>query len=233
MQYTIILKGEINGDNMIKNQKYIFLYALIITFVVFNLGIFMGYMLESSRLDKINTLYSNAELELFDQMTQKESLGVLNLDCNTLVNENIKFGDQIFQEALQIQKYENANRISNDIIFQHKRFDLLRTLFWMNSIKIKQSCNSDYHNLVYFYKYNNPSIAQDSKQKFFSNLLQQVKQNEGDKIMLIPIAGDNNIPSVNILMDKYNITEFPTILVDEKTKFTDIKNAGEIESILN
>lgn len=217
---------------MINNQKYIFLYALIATLVVFNLGIFMGYMLESSRLDKINTLYSNAELELFDQMAQKEALGVLNLDCKTLVKENIKFGDKIFQEALQIQKYENANRISNDIIFQHKRFDLLRTLFWMNSVKIKQNCNSDYHNIIYFYKYTNPLISQDSKQKFFSNLLEQVKQKEGDNVMLIPIAGDNNISSINILIDKYDITEFPTILIDEKTKLTEIKNADEIESML-
>jgi len=217
---------------MIKNQKYIFLYALILTLIVFNLGIFMGYMLESSRLDKINVLYSNAELELFDQIAQKESVGVLNLDCKTLVSENIKFGDEIFTEALQIQKYEDANRISNDIIFQHKRFDLLRTMFWMNSIKTKQDCNSDYHNVVYFYKYNNPSIAQDSKQKFFSNLLEQLKQKEGDNIMLIPIAGDNDIPSINILVDKYNITEFPTILVDEKTKITDVKSVDEIENLL-
>jgi hypothetical protein len=217
---------------MIKNQKYIFLYALILTLVIFNLGIFMGYMLESSRLDKINVLYSNAELELFDQMAQKQSMEVLNLDCNTLVSENIKFGDEIFTEALQIQKYEDANRISNDIIFQHKRFDLLRTMFWMNSIKIKQDCNSNYHNVVYFYKYNSPSIAQDSKQKFFSDLLQQVKEKEGDNMMLIPIAGDNNIPSVNILLDKYNITEFPTILIDEKTKLTDVKSVDEIENLL-
>ena len=208
------------------------MYALILTLIVFNLGIFMGYMLESSRLDKINVLYSNAELELFDQIAQKESVGVLNLDCKTLVSENIKFGDEIFTEALQIQKYEDANRISNDIIFQHKRFDLLRTMFWMNSIKTKQDCNSDYHNVVYFYKYNNPSIAQDSKQKFFSNLLEQLKQKEGDNIMLIPIAGDNDIPSINILVDKYNITEFPTILVDEKTKITDVKSVDEIENLL-
>jgi hypothetical protein len=192
----------------------------------------MGYMLESSRLDKINTLYSNAELELFDQMAQKQSMNALNLSCSILVSENIKFGDEIFTEALQIQKYEDANRISNDIIFQHKRFDLLRTMFWMNSIKTKQDCNSNYHNLVYFYKYNNPSIAQDSKQKFFSDLLQQVKEKEGDNIMLIPIAGDNDIPSINILLDKYNITEFPTILIDEKTKLTDVKNVDEIENLL-
>jgi len=217
---------------MIKNQKMIFLYALIITLVVFNLGIFMGYMLESSRLDKINILYSNAELELFDQMAQKESLGALNINCKTLVEENIKFGDKVFQEALQIQKYEEANRISGDIIFQHKRFDLLRTLFWMNSIKIKQSCNSDYHNVVYFYKYNDPSIDQESKQKFFSNLLEQIKTKEGEKVMLIPIAGDNNIPSINILINQFNITDFPTILIDEKTKLTDIKNTSELENFL-
>jgi hypothetical protein len=233
VHYTIILKAEINGDSMITNQKYIFLYALIATLVVFNLGIFMGYMLESSRLDKINVLYSNAELELFDQMAQKESMNVLNFDCKTLVNENIRFGDKIFQEALQIQKYEDANRISSDIVFQHKRFDLLRTLFWINSIKIKQDCNSDFHNIVYFYKYNNPSIAQESKQKFFSNLLEQLKQKEGDNVMLIPIAGDNDIPSINILIDKYGITEFPTILIDEKTKLTDPKSVSEIEGILN
>lgn len=232
MEYTIILKGAINGDSMIKNQKYIFLYALIATLAIFNLGIFMGYMLESSRLDKINILYSNAELELFDQMAQKESLGILNFDCKTLVDENIKFGDKIFQEALQIQKYEEANRINGDIIFQHKRFDLLRTLFWMNSVKIKQNCSSDYHNIVYFYKYNNPSISQESKQKFFSNLLEQIKKEEGDKVMLIPIAGDNDIPSVNILINKFNITEFPTILIDEKTKLTDIKNTGDLKQIL-
>ncbi len=217
---------------MIKNQKFIFLYALIATLIIFNLGIFMGYMLESSRLDKINVLYSNAELELFDQMAQKESLNVLDIGCNTLVDENIKFGDKVFQEALQIQKYEEANRISGDIIFQHKRFDLLRTLFWMNSIKIKQNCNSDYHNVVYFYKYNDPSIEQESKQKFFSNLLEQVKQNGGDKVMLIPIAGDNDIPSINILIDKFEITEFPTILIDEKVKLTEIKNASELENLI-
>jgi len=217
---------------MIKNQKMIFLYALIITLVVFNLGIFMGYMLESSRLDKINILYSNAELELFDQMAQKESLGALNINCKTLVEENIKFGDKVFQEALEIQKYEEANRMSGDIIFQHKRFDLLRTLFWMNSIKIKQNCNSDYHNVVYFYKYNNPSINQESKQKFFSNLLEQIKTKEGEKVMLIPIAGDNDIPSINLLVNQFDITEFPTILIDEKTKLTDIKNASELENFL-
>ena len=165
-------------------------------------------------------------------MAQKQSMSALNLSCSTLVSENINFGDEIFTEALQIQKYEDANRISSDIVSQHKRFDLLRTMFWMNSVKIKQDCNSNYHNIVYFYQYNSPSINQKSKQSFFSDLLQQVKEKEGDNVMLIPIAGDNNISSVTLLEKQYNITEFPTILIDEKTKLTDVKNADEIDNLL-
>jgi len=217
---------------IIKNQKYIFLYALVLTFLVFNLGIFFGYMLESSRIGKINTMYLNAENELLDQITQKGALDVLDLNCDLLVEENIKFGDKIFNEALEIQKYEEANRINNDIIFQHKRFDLLRALFWMNSLKIKQQCNSDYHNLVYFYKYNNPTIEQESKQDFFSNLLKEIKEKKGNDVMLIPIAADNDLPSINLLIEKYNITELPTILIDEKIKLSDVRTMEDIEKYL-
>lgn len=214
------------------NQKRLFLYALILTLVVFNIGIFFGYMLESSRLSTINNLYSNAELELLDQIAQKQAIGIMGFNCTTLVNENIKFGDQIFNEALQIKRYEDANRISDSITFQHKRFDLLRTIFWINSIQIKQQCSSSYHNVIYLYKYNNPTIEQESKQKFFSNLLEDLKQKEGNNIMLIPIAADNDLPSLNLLLDKYQITSLPTILIDEKTKITDIQSIEDIEKYL-
>jgi len=217
---------------MIQNQKRIFLYALILTFVVFNIGIFMGYMLESSRISQINSMYVTAEIELLDQMAQKNSFSVLDLDCDLLVKENIKFGDKVYQEALTIQRYEDANIMGTEIAIQHKRFDLLRALFWINSIEIKQKCNPSYHDIVYFYKYNDPSIEQDSKQDLFSNLLGELKENKGDGLMLIPIAGDNDIPSINLLIKKYNITEFPTILIDEKIKVTNVEEIEDMEKYL-
>ena len=218
---------------MIKKQKKIFLYAFILTFFVFNFGIFMGYMLETSRVNKVNTFYLESELELLDQRIQKDALDLMELDCESLVKENIAFADRTFQEALVIQRYEDANKMNEDINFQHKRYDLLRTLFWINSVRIKQKCGSDYHNLVYFYKFNNPSIEQGSKQRFFSNLLIEIKDEYGSKVMLIPIAGDNDLPSINLLLDKYNITEFPTILIDEKIKITDLKTKEDIFKYLS
>lgn len=216
-----------------KNQKYIFLYALILTIIVFNIGIFMGYMLESSRINKIDNLYINSEMELLDQRIQRDVLDIANINCDMAIKENINFADRIYKDALAIKNYEDANRMNNEIISQHRKFDLLRTLFWINSIKIKEKCNTDYHNIVYIYNYKNPTIEQKAKQKFFSKLLSEVKNKFKDKVMLIPIAGDNDIASVNLLIDSYNIEKFPVILIDEKTKITELEKIEDIEKYLN
>jgi len=215
------------------SQKYVFLKALILTIIVFNIGIFMGYKLEASRLDKINEWYLQSEMELLDQRIQKDAFEFIEFNCDSLVQENINFADRIFNEALVIKDYEDANKINSDIVLQHKKYDLLRTLFWINSMRIKEKCNSDYHNLVYFYQYNNPTINQESKQKFFSNLLIQLKEKKGNKIMLIPIAADNNIVAINLLVEKYEINEFPVILIDEEVKLTDVNTIEDIEKYLD
>ncbi len=213
---------------MIKKQKRIFLYALLATLVIFNLGIFMGYLLESSRAGEINEFYLQAEMELLDQRIQKEALEFIDLDCELLVQENVNFADRIFEEALLIQRFEDANRMNKEIIFQHKRYDLLRTLFWMNSIRIKEKCGSEYNNVVYFYDFDNPSVEQKGKQRFFSHLLVEIKQEYGGDVMLIPIAADNDLPSVDLLINAYEITELPTILINEEVKITEIKEKEDI-----
>ena len=83
----------------------------------------MGYKLESSRIDKINKWYLESEMELLDQKIQSDAFEFLGLDCGTMIKENIKFADRIFEKALEIDQYEKANRINREIISQHKRYD--------------------------------------------------------------------------------------------------------------
>ena len=164
-----MLRGRGSGDKM--NQKYVFLQALIVTLIVFNIGVFMGYKLEGSRIEKIEEWYLDAELELLDQRIQSDAFEVIDFDCEVLVKENINFADEIFERALLIKEYEEANKINQDIIYQHQRYDLLRTLFWINSMKIKKKCDSDYHNLVYLYQYQDVPLEMEAKQDVFSNFL--------------------------------------------------------------
>ncbi|MFH1607703.1 MAG: hypothetical protein ABIA78_01070 [archaeon] len=215
-----------------KTQKYVFLQALVITIIIFNLGIYLGYKLETSRVDKIEEWYLRSEMELLDQRIQESAFDVVDLDCNSVFEENIKFADRIFEQALVIKEYEDANRINEDIIILHKKYDLLRTLFWVNSMKIKEKCALDYHNVVYLYDYDEPTIDQKAKQRFFSNLLGEIKERKGSEIMLIPIAADNDLASLNLLLDKFGVTELPVILIDEMIKVTDVESVDDVEKYL-
>jgi len=87
--------------------------------------------------------------------------------------------------------------------------------------------------VVYFYKYNNPSLDEDAKQDVFSRFLGDIKQKYGDKVILIPIAADNNVSAVNVIIRTYNISVLPTILIDEKYKITSLNNQEELEKYMN
>ncbi len=219
---------------MFKSQKNVFWEALVVTVFIFGIGVFIGVILENWRTSRIDELYQKSEIELLDIRTQAEiySLGVF--DCKVAIQENLEFADRIYEEAKVLSRYEGASRLTDSLDMQHKRYDILRALLWVNSIKIKKRCNEDYHNLVYIYNYNDPSIDKKAQQGVFSRILSELKQSKGSEIMLIPMAGDNDISSISILMAKYNITEeeLPVILIDEKTKVTELQTVEDIEKLI-
>lgn len=219
---------------MFKSQKNVFWEALLVTILIFGIGVLVGVILENWRTSKISYLYEQSEIELLDIRLQNEIYSLGDFDCETAVEENMKFADRVYEEARILGRYEKARRLTESLKLQHKKYDVLRALLWLNSIKIKKQCKTDYHNIVYIYNYNEPSIETKAKQSVFSNILSDLKQKRGNEVMLIPMAGDNDLSSINIMMDLYNITEseLPVILIDEKIKITELQTVEDIEKLL-
>ena len=86
--------------------------------------------------------------------------------------------------------------------------------------------------MVYLYKLNDLSLEDKAKQSVFSNVLTDVKEKYGSKIMLIPIAADTGIPSIELLLDAYNVTELPVILINEEIQLNDLDEVKELEKYL-
>ncbi|MEK6914814.1 MAG: hypothetical protein AABW83_04140 [Nanoarchaeota archaeon] len=212
------------------NDKIAFWHAFVITLFIFLIGIFIGILLENWRSNQISNLYQQSELDLLDIKLQSEIYTFGEFDCKDAIEKNIDFADKIFEEAEIIGRYEYASKLTDNIRIQHKKYDLLRTNLLLNSIKIKEKCKNNYNEVVYFYKYNDPSINTKAKQEAFSKILEKIKDEKGHDLLLIPIAGDNNIIAVNLLLKNYDIKELPTILINRKIKVTDIKTAEEISS---
>jgi len=216
---------------MFDNPKHVFWQAFLAAAIVFSFGIWMGFLLENYRTGLADIANSKMDLDLMDVKLQSDLYKNynMNINCNLAVEENILFADKIFEEGKTMERDTKANTFTEDIIYQHKKLDLLRVIFWINSINIKQKCNSSYHNVVYFYQFVKPNTNKGAEQNIVSNVLSDLKQKYGNEIMLIPIAADNNITSLKFLADYYNITYLPTTLIDEKAKFEGIVNLEELE----
>lgn len=209
-------------------NKHIFWEALIIAIFLFASGILLGYLLEMNRTDKIISLYQESELDLSDISVQNNMLSFNNLNCDEAAKQTIAFADRVYGEARLLDEYESSSKLSEGIVFQHKRYDLLRTILWTNAIQLKAKCGAKFDTLVYFYQYLPNDINVKSMQMVFSDKLAEIKNQFGNEIILIPIAGNLGVNSIDYLMRVYNINSMPTILINEKTKIDSLDSLKEI-----
>lgn len=59
-----------------------------------------------------------------------------------------------------------------------------------------------------------------------------MKDDFGNRIVLLPIAGDLDLTSVETQLRVYNVTSLPAILIDEKTVLYGFQSKETIESYL-
>ena len=212
-----------------ENEKRVFLEALIITLFIFGVGILLGIFIESGRESQISELYLTSDINLLDIKIQTEILNLKDINCEETIKKNIEFANKVYDEAKILDQYEGASRIKNTLFQYHKKYDLLRALLWLNSIKIKERCWGDFHTIVYLYDYQSEDLEQKSKQAVFSNFLADLKDEFGDNIILIPIAKNLGISSLDLLIKDYGINE-TSIILDEKVVVSNPSNLYEIEN---
>ena len=211
------------------SPKHVFWQALISAILIFGLGILIGFSIEKERTNEINDILINSEINFIDS----QMLGFVNEDFNVNCDIGIKnlfeFADRIYWEAQKLEKYDESAQLSDTLKILHKRYDLLRVMLWNQAIKLKGRCKSDFHIIVYLYQYNKPESDVSGKQIAFARYLENLKDKYGDKVLLIPIAGDLELSSLNVLKGKYEITKYPAVIFDENKVIYEINDLANLD----
>jgi len=217
---------------MLKSNKHVFWEALVITVFIFGIGILFGVFLENARANRVSELYLKSEINLLDVKVQTEILNMEDLNCEEAIKQNIKFADKIYEDAKILENYDDASRIDSAFVEYHKRYDLLRTLLWLNSIKIKEKCgNESFHTIVYLYDYKSEDAGQKNKQQIISRFLEELKVEYGSNIILIPIAKNLGINSIDLLIKNYKVSG-TSVIVDEKAVISELEDLSSIRQYL-
>ena len=218
---------------MLKSRKHVFWEALFVTLVIFVLGLLIGVSYEKNQLDTIEDYYSQSEVSLLDLIALQDFLDVENISCQSLISENIVFADKIYEEAKLLENYESANQLTESLKISHKKYDLLRTFVWLNLIKLEEKCPNDVNTIIYLYEYDTEDLEQKAKQTVWSNVLYDLKLERADNVILLPIAVDMNLSSVDILLSEFELSAFPVIIINNEKILSEVSSVEEIDKYLN
>jgi len=201
--------------------------------MIFLIGFSFGLYFEYSRTADVIKSYRDYEIESLDLRLQNYYYQIMDRDsCDSAIEQNFIFADRIYSKGLELEKYEEANQITADLALEKKKYVLLKTELWLNSILLKEKCNNPFDTVVYLYSGIPGNQATISEQKIISNVLKEVKQRKGNKIVLIPIAGDLDLKIVDLQRRVYNISTVPSIVINENIVLNGFHTREEIESYL-
>ena len=216
----------------LKNKKHVFWQAFFLTILFFFLGLVLGVYLEQLRSDDSNILFYQSEVSLYDSFALGKLLENPYVSCDDLIFANVNFADKIYEEAKELERFDSSNKLTDSLKKIHSKYDLLRTLLWMNLIKVKENCGN-INTVVYLYSYNAEDIEIKSKQVVWGKILQDLKEEKGNEVILIPIAVDQEITSLNFLTRTYGVMEFPAVILNEETILYDHKTVEELKEYFN
>ncbi len=219
----------------IMNTRFrIFLESAIIALLILIIGFSFGLYVESNRNEKIVDSYKDYEVEALDLKLQNYYYQIMDsTSCERAVEQNFEFADDIYLRGLELEKFEESNQITDELLREKKRYSLLKTELWLNTLLLKKKCDVDFDTIAYIYAGKPESSAIVSQQKIVSNVLRTIKEKKGNDLILLPIAGDLDLKSVDLQKRVYGVTSLPSLIINERIVLEGFYTAEQIESYLN
>lgn len=206
--------------------------AFIITFLIFTLGLTLGLLLDTQRIQW-------SERESKQQKADYESLQWQYLFLTstedkeeTCILLKAAFDKSVIDlgESLdRVQSYRKQSQINDEDYALIERAYIIDNLkYWLLARQYKQECGGEYAIVLYFFSEKNCPICPDQ-----GVILTHYKKIYEEKLLVFPINTDleTQESSVKILQSRYNVTELPSIIVGNR-KYSGVVSMESLAEII-
>jgi hypothetical protein len=210
-----------------KTNWRVYIIAAVITLVIFSLGVGLGYWISNEKYDIIKYDLENLQLQQKDielELFLTNSIGTGS--CKTLNYEIERTATQSTELGQKVSYYDNEMIKNPDFYAIKKQYILNLIQLWSYWELFKKNCNSSVNTVLYFYAVKNCNDCQ--AQGFVLSFL---KEKYPEKIMIFALDKDEELYSLNLVKNTYNVTIAPTIVINNE-KYENLKDMNELKNLL-
>lgn len=214
---------------MLPKNKFIFLEAFLITIFIFVIGILIGISIENKNNYNSQIFYMNSEADLMDSYIWT-SLISEEKNCGVVNEETINFANKVYEKSLLLEEYDKFALLMDDLTMLNKRYTLMKTFLWKSNLD-NFNCLNSTKIIVYLYNYNTDDLTIEAEQNVWSRLLMQLKE-EDKSLILLPIAANLNVSSLDFLLKEMNIEKIPAVIINNKEIVYDLERKDDLKNII-
>jgi len=198
----------------VSTEKYII--AAIITIGIFLFGLLLGLVIEGKRAMYIESVsreqnleYNSLQLQysFVDQLSKEENCAAIS---NTFEN-NIQ---NLESTRKRLEEFDQNSRLSKeDFNLLKREYALAQVRYWLLARRTKDLCKKEISTILYFYS-NDAECPDCSKQAFVLTYLKKLFK---DKLLIFSFdSQQQDEPMIPTLKNTYNITKFPSLIIEGK-----------------
>lgn len=210
----------------------IYLKSLVISAIVFSIGLFVGFYIESFLLSDLTTRTSYVESSVREielEILYFQSLNGTGTDSCEFLNEIIRnTNNDLDGLADTLLTYSERDILftSQQIADIKKQYTFLLIKGWLLQENVKRNCGTETVTIIYFYDTEGcgDCILQGT-------ILTILKDEFKEKLMVFPIDTGIDLSMVGIMQNRFNITVKPSVVVEGQT-FSGIVNKERLELIV-
>ena len=213
-------------------MKKVYIQAGVFSLLVLFIGIMLGVWLDNTRLGQIRSALSESDINSYDARLLNTYLQRFGKEyCNVALEQNLAYNDKIYKEGRKIEDKISSNVFTPEVQQEWRRYTLLQTQFWLNSVELKDKCDFDYHTVVHLSRQKNTTTTEEINNKVQASILLDLKEKCGNKIMLIPITADTNLVVVDAIVKQFSVSEYPAVIIDESFVFQGVTTMDKLNEL--
>ena len=195
-------------------KKYRYLFAGLLTVLVFSLGLLFSNFMDYQRSDQLEQELNQDVVDLQSQNLQLTYLRSNQVQsCSTMETGLGNMIEDYNMRLEKVQEYEK-NTLTNSGRFQQiKRQYIISGLrYWMFVGELKDECDYSPDTVLFFTESLQASNCEECKRQ--GQQLSLLKQRYGEDFLVfsVPMSLDDGM--VDVLADQYNITEPPAVVIN-------------------
>jgi len=207
-------------------NKRRYVLAAILTLMMFLLGVMLGLVIESKRVVYIQKQAKQQELDFLSLQLQYQYVDQLGQEknCPAIAKTLDETVTRLESARRRLEGYtQTANINKEEFKILQRDYTLAQIRYWLLAKRTQKLCNTELATIIYFFS-DDKDCPGCNEQSF---VLTYLKKRLKDRLLNFVIYEKQEEPMVATLKKSYNITTYPTLIVEDK-KFEGFVSREEI-----